>query len=101
MAYLLKNSEKHTTKYRLTQYFLTSLSLGILFTLCTLYFHFVTARQYDITIEQSICLNQFYSTLDELNTDIGLYWQRSCCWIKGKTHIARWITELYRRKQRK
>ena len=77
MAYLLKNSEKHTTKYRLTQYFLTSLSLGILFTLCTLYFHFVTARQYDITIEQSICLNQFYSTLDELNTDIGLYWQDS------------------------
>lgn len=77
MAYLLKNSEKHTTKYRLTQYFLTSLSLGILFTLCTLYFHFATAKQYDITIEQSICLNQFYSTLDELNMDIGLYWQDS------------------------
>ena len=75
MAYILKKSEKHTTKYRLTQYFFISLSLGILFTLCTLYFHFVTAKQYDITIEQSICLNQFYSALDQLNTDIGGYWQ--------------------------
>lgn len=77
MAYLLKNSEKHTTQYRLTQYFFMALCVGTLFTLCTLGFHFVITAQYDITIEQSLSLNQFYSKLDELNTNIGLYWQNN------------------------
>lgn len=75
MEYVLKHSEKHTTKYRLTQYFYTALTVGVLFTLCTLCFHIVATKQYDITIEQSLSLNQFYMKLDQLNVDITSYWQ--------------------------
>ena len=92
MAYVLKHSEKHTTQYRLTQYFVTVLFAGILFTLCTLCFHLVTTKQYDITIEQSLSLNQFYSKLDELNIDIGLYWQDSSSLETGQ--IFREFNEL-------
>lgn len=75
MAYLLKHSEKHTTQYRLTQYFFMVLSMGILFSICTLCFHLVTTKQYDITINQNFSLNQFYLQLDQTNINIGLYWQ--------------------------
>lgn len=75
MAYLLKRLQKHTTQYRLTQYFFMALSIGVLFSLCTLCFHLVTTKQYDITIKQNFNLNQFYSKLNQVNADIGLYWQ--------------------------
>ncbi len=75
MEYVLNHSEKHTTKYRLTQYFYMALTVGVLFTLCTLCFHIVATKQYDITIEQSLSLNQFYLKLDQLNMDISSYWQ--------------------------
>ncbi len=75
MVHVLNPQAKNQIQRQLTRYFFMSLSLSVLFILCTLYFHFVTVREYNNIIDQNLCLNRFYSELEQQNSNIGLYWQ--------------------------